>query len=422
MIKYLTVVAACLVLAGRPATAETNSNAQDPLPTTLLPYLQNPAADGMTVCFVAQKAEAVTVVLRLAATTGKKEFAPLGTDIPGTPWAIWKARLTGLQPGGSYEYQVKYRLDGADAQTAFYRFHTLNPQARTVSFAEVNDIHNNVATLASVMRWVKPEDYDFIVLLGDLWTNPDAKNGAEKVFHCLQDYIRLTHGSEKPLLFVRGNHETLGDFAARMAYLFDLPGLDPKAKFGDQNWYYTLKAGPLWLLAVDAGDNFTMRMEIFQPIRKRQADWMRDLVAHHAGAEAAWRILLCHQPLYNDDWVTSEPSRQLWEPVLKDANIDLEINGHEHCLWKQREKGKTYEITLKGHSPDQQDPQNRKHYTLTPPFPGIIGGGPREGIDRPTQLPMGGVVKLVTADEKTLRVRLLAGKDGRLLTEFKAQR
>ena len=77
-----------------------------------------------------------------------------------------------------------------------------------------------------------------------------TKNGAEKVFRSLDAYIRLGDASEKPMLFVRGNHETIGNFADKMAYLFDMPALEASAKFADQNWYYTLKAGPVWLLAL----------------------------------------------------------------------------------------------------------------------------------------------------------------------------
>jgi hypothetical protein len=401
-----------LALAGMPAAAQTNVPA--PLPATLLPYLQNPTGDGMSVCFLAQGAEDVAVFWRPAEQSDERKLAANGTKIPGTPWTIWKARLMGLQPGSSYRYQVHYQLAGTNGQTALYRFRTLDPQAKSVRFLEVNDVHNHAETLAALMRWVKPDDYEFSVLLGDIWTNPDSKNGAEKVFRSMEAYLRLCNAPEKPMLFVRGNHETIGNFADKMAYLFDLPLLNAGAKLGEQNWYYTLRAGPVWLLALDGGDDFTKRMELFQPIRQRQADWMRDLFAQHADGNATWRILLTHQPLYNDDWVTSEPCRQLWEPVLKSANIDLEINGHEHCLWKQREKGRTYEIDFKGHYPDQQDPQGRKHYSLTPPFPGIIGGGP--------SLEKEGAIKLVSADEQTLRVRVLAATDGRLLMEFKMEK
>ena len=422
--KHLSLVigAWIVVLASAgPVAAATNAPARAPLPATLLPYLQNPAPDAMTVCFLAQKADAVSVTVHLTTTTSN-EFSPVGFGIPGTPWTVWKARLTHLQPGGSYAYQVKYRVNGEAGQTASYAFRTPDPQARSVAFAEVNDIHNNVEMLTALMRWVKPEDYEFFVLLGDWWTNPEAKDGADKIFRSLQDYVRLCHGSEKPMLFVRGNHETIGDFADKMAYLFDQPGLDPLAKLGDQNWYYTFSAGPVWLLALDGGDDFTKRMEVFQPIRQRQADWMRELLAAHAGTNAAWRILLTHQPLYNDTWFSSEPCRQLWEPVLANAGIDLEISGHQHCLGKLIEKGKTYTVEFKGHYPDQQDPQGRKSYTVTPPFPGILGGGPKQDVDYYGKVPVDGVVKLVTADPNTLRVRLVAAKDGRLVTEFKAQR
>ena len=419
---WLALAALCAGLfAGTPSVALAQTNVPPPLPATLPPYLQNPAADGMTVCFLAQGAGEVKVAWHPAEQSKEQTLAAIGTAIPGTPWTMWKARLSGLKPGDGYGYQVQYRLAGKDERTAHFQFHTLNPQAKAVRFAEVNDIHNHIETLTAVMRWVKPDDYEFTVLLGDMWTDPSAKDGADKVFRCLAEYIRLCDASQKPMLFVRGNHEVRGTFADRMAYLFDLPALDPAAKFGDQNWYYTLKAGPVWLLALDGGDDFTKRMELFQPIRQRQVDWMRDRLARHDAADAVWRILLTHQPLYNDDWVTSEPCRLLWEPILKTAGIDLEINGHEHCLWKQRERGKTYEIDFKEHQPDIVDPQGRKHYSLTPPFPGIIGGGPVLGVDS-SGGKMDGVVKLVTADEKTLRVRLLAATDGRLLTEFKTEK
>ena len=64
-------------------------------------------------------------------------------------------------------------------------------------------------------------------LLGDMWTNPSPANGANQIFHTMEAYIRLLHASEKPLIFVRGNHETIGGFAKYMAYLFEFPVWTP---------------------------------------------------------------------------------------------------------------------------------------------------------------------------------------------------
>lgn len=413
--KYFAAILAGFIMlnlfAGAVLAAESAADNQ-PLPAVLLPYLQNPTADGITICFLAQGAKHVAVAWSLAGESALSETTATGTAIEGTPWTIWKTRLAGLHAGAGYHYQVRYRLAGRDETTPLYSFQALNPQAKTLRFAAVNDVHNHDGTLAALMRYVKPDDYEFSLLLGDMWTNPDPTNQAYQVFRSLEAYVRLLNASEKPMFLVRGNHETIGGFAGKMALLFDQPNLDATAKFADQNWYYTLRAGPVWFLALDGGDDFTKRFDLFQPCRRRQADWLRQQLAHDPGTNAAWRILLTHMPLYNDNIWNSEPCRQMWEPVLKDAHITLELSGHDH-QWKLIEPGKTFEIQFNGHYPDQQDPQNRKHYSFTSLFPVLIGGGPL------LEAPEEGTVMLVAADEQQLHARLLAARDGRQLTEFK---
>jgi hypothetical protein len=234
-----------------------------------------------------------------------------------------------------------------------------------------------------------------------MWTNPSPAHGAEAVFRSMNDYVRLLNASEKPMIVLRGNHETIGGFADKMAYLFDLPNLSPTKNFIDQNWYFTMQAGPVWFLGLDGGDDFIKRYDLFQPYRQRQAEWMKGLLTHHAGADASWRIVLTHMPLYNNNIWTSEPCRLMWEPVLKDAKIDLEFSGHDHT-WKTIPKGKTYHITFNGHYPDQQDPEKRKSYSFTSLWPVIIGGGPRlSGAER-------GTVMLLKAQRGTLEVEVRA--------------
>jgi hypothetical protein len=405
MIKPLIVITALMTLIHTaPAASE--------LPAVLPPYLQNPTAEGMTICFLAQGADQVRFAWSPEGQPAITNSTIASTPISGTPWTIWKARLAKLQPGTRYQYQVLYHLPAGDAATPAYHFRPLNPAAKSLRFAVFNDIHNHDDTLAALMRYVQPDDYEFSLLLGDMWTNPDASQGAGEVFRSLAAYLRLLNASEKPMVFVRGNHETIGTFSDKMACLFDLPNLDSAAGYIDQQWYFTLEAGPVWFVALDGGDDFIKRYELFQPYRQRQAEWLRGLVSQGAGAGAPWRILLTHMPLYNDNIWNSEPCRLAWEPVLTNASIDLEIGAHDH-QWKQIGKGQTFDIQFNGHYPDQQDPLKRSHYSFTTPFPVLIGGGPnlKKGDDE-------GAVILVTADKETLHARWLAATDGRLLSEF----
>jgi acid phosphatase type 7 len=392
-------VTAILFLTGISDAA--SRNVSNPLPAYLPPYLQNPTGDGMTVCFLAQKEVADVCVLWHREDDARRpsEIAAKGKTVPGTPWIVWKARLVPLQAGAAYVYQVRFAQGGTETLTPACRFRSMDPQAKVFRAAFFNDIHNRAATLEAVTRNIRPEDFEMVFLLGDMWANPSPANSADEVFRTMEAYIRLLHASEKPMILIRGNHETIGGFAKHMAHLFDIPGLDASAGEFDQQWQFTLQAGPIWFLALDGGDDFIKRFEDFQPIRQRQAEWMKGLLARKEGT-GCWRVLLTHMPLYNDNIWNSEPCRQMWEPILGKAAIDLELGGHDHH-WKLLRKGTTYEIAFNGHYPDQQDPQNRKRWSYTLPWPIMVGGGPAvKGEEE-------GAVMLLKADEKSLIVRLV---------------
>jgi hypothetical protein len=398
LVVFTTTTAPLCLAAGR-----TN------LPPILPPYLQNPAADGMTVCLMAQNAEQVRVTWGTNGQSTLNELGAQGTRIPGTPWTIWKARLSQLHPGAPCRYQVRYQQQGVQVTTPEYQFRTLDPGAESVRFIQLNDIHNKSDILEGLMRHVRPEDYEFSLLIGDMWVDPDSARQADKVFRTLASYIPLLNASEKPFLLIRGNHETRNTFSTNLAYLFDLPALKPTAGFTDQNWNFAMTAGPVWFVAMDGGDDFIKRLELFQGMRERQRDWLKDLMARKEGSNAAWRILLTHMPLYNTNTWNSEPCRQLWEPVLKDARIDVELSGHDHN-WKRIEKGITSTIQFGNGKPGEQDPQHRKSFTLTPLFPVLIGGGPSWKDAN---------IALVTASRTNLLIRHVAATNGLVRMEYK---
>jgi acid phosphatase type 7 len=366
------------------------------LPAVLQPYLQNPAADGMTVCFLAQGAEGVRVAWALEAQPTLTETPATSAAIPGTPWTIWKTRLAKLERGTVYQYQVRYSLPTGSAQSPVYHFRSLDPQAKTLRFAAFNDLHNNDQTLAALLRFVKAEDYEFSLLIGDCFGDPSSADGARELFRTLSAYLPLLDSGNKPIVFVRGNHETRGDFSSRLAYLFDLPNLNAALKADEQQWQFTLRAGPAFLLAMDTGedDDFTTpadsykRPKFWQSYRQRETQWLKEVLSTKPGDDAAWRVFVSHIPLYDPAGWICPSGRQYWVPFLLEARIDLMLAGHDHA-WRHLPKGSN---------------EN--------PWPVLIGGGP--SLDE-------GTVILFTAQEATLRARMLAAKDGRLLTEFNAQ-
>ena len=386
-----------------------NSMTPDALPAAIPPYLQNPAPDGMTICFAARRAKEVRVAWNRDGETTPLEIEASPAAVPGTPWTIWKTRLAGLQPGIAYRYQLRYRMAGQEVVEGPHVFHTPDPQAENVRVAVFNDLHNNDEMLALLMRQVRPDDYEFSVLLGDCWEDPSLVDGARQTFATLDAYVRLLNASTKPMLFVRGNHETRGEFAALLGLLFDLPNLDASASFANQDYPFSLQAGPVWFLAMDCGDDFHKRMELFQTYRQRQLAWLEKQLAAKAGDTTSWRLLLSHIPIYNNNIWNSEPARLLWEPTLSTARLDLAFAGHDHG-WKLLEKNQpllhsTEEKDAAGHS-------FRKTWTVTPPYPVLIGGGPAPGK---------GTVILLQATRQALQARLLGVASSHPLAEVNLQ-
>ncbi len=367
-------------------------------PASILPYLQNPTADAVTISYLAQNARDVTVVLHRQTPQGLlglRRQPAAATPIPGTPWTHWKARFTGLTPGQAYDYTIIYKQpDGSPASTEKYIFTHPDPQSPTLRAAVFNDLHDRIPTLEQLLAHITPADYDITLLNGDMWNDPSPKDGAERVFKTLEAYVRLLNASTKPLFYLRGNHDTRGSFANRLSHLFDLPNNDPAAPFQDQNAYYDFRIGPVWFICPDAGEDGNKRAEIFQPYRQRQASWLEGLFTGSASRTAPWRVAALHIPLYNSSWWDQPDALARWEPILSKARIDLMIAGHDHT-WRHLEKGKTYTRTRK-----EKDGSTSSD-SVTPPYPVLIGGGPAvAGGEIAT-------VILLRADLHTLTARMI---------------
>lgn len=360
-------------------------------------YLQNPTERGMTVCVLAPSVSTREVSVTLAADDGTatREQPAQPTAIPDTAWTIWKIRLTELNPGTRYRYHVNFRFKENLAATPVYHFRTLDPHGHSLRFVTFNDVHMKHTLMGVLLKQVKPEDYDFSLLLGDVFEG-FYKDGSDVIQEWIQ-YIGLLDGADKPILFVRGNHDVRQAFAKRLAYLFDLPNLDPTQPWGAEQWNYTLQAGPVSLLMLDTGeddDGTTPTTSYKNPVlwnkvRQREADWLQQVVPSAALTSTPWRVLCSHIPLYNSPW-TSAPSRTLWTPVLQKWKPDLALAGHDHT-WR----------------PATPIPAGV-------PWPSLVGGGPAKcGGEEATMM-------VIAADPQMLRVRLIGAKDGRKLTEFSA--
>lgn len=356
----------------------------------ILPYLQNPSPTEMTVCFLSTDASNVKVDYSGKNIIGSKSIDAKKLEIPKTNWTIWKARLKNLQPGGEYTYRVRYKEGKEEKKSETYKFKTFNWAANETSAIAFNDGHDKTGVIEELMKHVKPDDFEFSLILGDMWNDPNQNDNARRVFITMAGYVKLLDASNKPMMYVRGNHDTRGGFAPQLSYMFDLPNNNPESEFPDQNAYYEFQSGPVWFISPDAGEDGDKRQEIFKPYRQRQVSWLKNLFAKSPSAKAPWRIIPMHIPLYTPRGWDQPDALERWESILNDAKIDLMIAGHDHKPHFVP-KGKTF---------------NRKqdNKPQTPPYPVLVGGGPNmDGGEI-------GTVMLIKADKKKLSVRMLDTK------------
>lgn len=384
-LQSVTYASGALV-AGTLLSGRAHSQEEDDGGLEILPYLQNPAPDAMTVCFLSRTATVVKVQY------GKKggmvrTLDAKKTKIPKTDWTVWKLRLTGLQPGALYNYRVRYTGTGKEKQSDPYTFTTFNWSAPEMKAIAFNDGHDKTGVIEELMKHVKSDDFQFSMILGDMWNDPSPSEGAARVFETMAGYVKALDASNKPMLYIRGNHDTRGGFAGELSYLFDLPNNNPADTLADQNAYHDFRCGPVWFISPDAGEDAEKRAEMFQPYRERQVGWLKNLFAKSPAKNAPWRVVPLHIPLYTPGGWDQPDALKRWEPVLNNEKIDLMIAGHDHAPHFVP-KGKPFK--RKGTDDEQ-----------VPPYPVLVGGGPNmSGAEV-------GTVMLIKATARELDVRMI---------------
>ncbi|MHC5055272.1 MAG: purple acid phosphatase family protein [Planctomycetota bacterium] len=287
MRSALKVPVALLALAGAARAAETK------FAIRAGPYLQNPSGAGMTVMWVTT-----------APGTGSLEYGTtkrLGSEARASNTApdICMVRLDGLRPGRRYYYRVTaVSADGDEARSEFLSFKVFSPRKSVVSAVIFNDIHSRRETFRALAARVEGSDRDLVFLNGDCWQDPRREQRDTKVLGDLATYAEGAGAGSRPMVLARGNHEYRGSYSPRMAELFDAPMLDRDRKIGEQKWYFAFTQGPVRFVVLDCGEDFEKRIEVFQPCRKVQGEWLEDEVASDAFRNAPFRVLVMHMPIY----------------------------------------------------------------------------------------------------------------------------
>ncbi|MCI0535582.1 MAG: metallophosphoesterase [Verrucomicrobiales bacterium] len=259
---------------------------------------------------------------------------------------VLKFRLPPLPPGKTVRYRVTARTVGWVKVRQFYHgelragspqtsqeytFRTLDVAADLTTFAVWNDTHENSETLRALHEKTAALKPDFLLWNGD--QSNDVHFEKDMAGQFLTPAGRTI--ADWPLAYVRGNHDVRGPAAA------SLPGFTGTP---DDRFYYAFRSGPLAALVMDTGEDkpddspYFGGMAAFQPMQRRQAEWLKGVMKEPWFRDAPFKVLFCHIPLYftrdifpmQQRWECHDLCRALWVPALVEAGVKLIVSGHTH--------------------------------------------------------------------------------------------
>lgn len=297
------------------------------------PYLQAPTNDGITIMWLTNQLCLNWVEYGETENLGTKA-QQCAHGMMNTNSKINTVTLTNLKPNTTYYYKVysKQILDFQPYKITFgdiinsetYHFKTLDPKVKDVSWLVLNDIHDRPESFGELIQLNQNKPYDYIFLNGDMFDYQTDEN--QIINHLLHPCSVFS--TEKPFMFVRGNHEIRGKYSRNL--------LDYYYNY-DKKEYYTFKIGPVFTIVLDTGEDKKDSHPVYggtvnyDSYREEQAVWLEKQMKSKAFKNAPFRVVMMHIPHYHSDEEhgTTE-CRRLFGSLFEKYKIDLFVAGHTH--------------------------------------------------------------------------------------------
>lgn len=261
--------------------------------------------------------------------------SPMGKKLVGT---VHSVRLKNISKPVRYRV-LSAEVTGRDGEKVVYGDYAgsdvyrgkpflLRPipnSSEKVKFAVVNDIHEDSQRLSDLLSHA-PKDIEFLVLNGDMVSRMDSERQIFEGF--MNEIVKFTR-SEKPVYFVRGNHETRGEFSEEFLKYFPTPTGKP---------YYSFKWGNACFVMLDAGEDKPdsdieyFSTADFDAYRREQAEWFAELIKNEDFKKAPVKIIIVHVPPAWGAWHGSLHFRKLFMPLINESGADVILSGHLHSF------------------------------------------------------------------------------------------
>lgn len=296
------------------------------------PYIQNPLNNGMTICWFTQVPVHSWIEYGTDKNLGFREETIVDGQIMSNN-TFHKIRLKNLLPGKTYYYRVcsreitlyeAYKKEfGSTAYSDIYSFTMPNENGdfKAVIF---NDLHKKNDVIDKLVEQIEGIEYDFVVFNGDCIDDPKNE---KQVVHYLSYLNEKVEAEQRPVIFIRGNHEIRNAYSTQLRNLFDYIG---GKTYGAFTWKDTR------FVILDCGEDkpdttwVYYNLNNFEQLRKEQVTFLKDELASPAFLSTSKKVLIHHIPTYGMPKESYLPCLSLWHDLLSNASFDICLNGHTH--------------------------------------------------------------------------------------------
>ncbi|MDO5308976.1 MAG: FN3 domain-containing metallophosphoesterase family protein [Planctomycetia bacterium] len=265
------------------------------------------------------------------------------------------ARMTGLRPNTRYYYRTAtcafhyttaYNKTISEPQySEVYSFKTAGPNEENVSFAVLNDTHNQISTIKALFERFDELKPDMLVWNGDLCHRYPSSTILKTA---VANPCDMPYAAERHLILAKGNHDRWGPWAHKFSQIFT-PWIHEDLKFRPLGYNYALRRGPLAMIILDTAETAPDSAEKCQnissaePYRELQAAWLESVLKRPDIANAPYLLAFCHIPLFDVapkenakkpkglKWIPySEIISKTWGPIFDRSGIQMLITAHRH--------------------------------------------------------------------------------------------
>lgn len=329
LLILLTLALVCVGAAGASAVQ------QAPLDLLKGPYLQSVTTDSIVVSWETSEPSDSLVDYGLTAQYTHKMYDDTESE-------LHEVRLTGLEAGTSYHYQVTSVRGDEMVSSGDGVFQSAVEAGTPFRFAAYGDTRSNPEDHASVVKGIIASEPRFVIHTGDFVARgTEYKRWDREFFGPAAPMLRNI-----PLFPCLGNHE---DNAAWYYYFFDTP--EGGGDHGER--WYAFDYGSAHFTVVDTDTDFSAG--------SAQYAWLEeDLRSTRSG----WLFVVHHHPAYSSGPHGGNGAvQEHLVPLYEAHGVAAVFQGHDHIYERSYKDGVYYIVTGGGGAPryDCQQKPNPYH-------------------------------------------------------------